>query len=191
MRLLPTLFVAVVLSSPALAQLPADAEAVVAAYEKKAAGIREKAERETQPHLDKAIAALQALQDTYCQQKRLDEAVAIRDRIRSLRGILPDPGALAVRPQDIGRTFLFDVVGSTEGSVWGTEVYTSDTHVGAAAVHLGILKPGERGVVKVRVIEGQREYRGTTRNGVTSVDYGPWGVSFVISRFSEGGKSAN
>jgi len=41
--------------------LPPDAEAIVTAYKKKAAAIREKAERETQPHTAQAIAALQAL----------------------------------------------------------------------------------------------------------------------------------
>lgn len=162
--------------------LPPEAEAIVSAYEKKAAAIREKAERETQPHTNQAIAALQALQDAYCQKKKLDEAVAIRDRIRALRGVLPDPGALSVQATDIGKTFLFEVTGATTGSVWGTEVYTSDTHLGTAAVHQGLLKPGERDVLKVKVIAGQNEYLGTTKNGVTSQGYGAWSVSFVIGR---------
>lgn len=173
--------VLLVLPSLSFAQsLPSEAEQVVVAYEKKAATIREKAERETQPHLDKAIAALQALQDAYCQQKKLDEALAIRDRIRALRGILPDPGALSVQPSDKGRTFLFEVTGSTAGSVWGTEVYTSDTHLGTAAVHQGLLKPGEKGLIQVRVIEGQQQYTGSTKHGVTSQSYGPWTISFVM-----------
>ena len=117
MNALPMLFL--VLAATSFAQtLPPEAEKVVAAYEKNANAIREKAEKETQPHLDKAIAALQALQDSYCQQKKLDEALAIRERIRALRGILPDPGALSVQAADIGRTFLFEVTGSTSGGVW-------------------------------------------------------------------------
>lgn len=162
--------------------LPPDAEKVVAAYEKSANAIREKAEKETQPHLDKAIAALQAMQDAYCQQKKLDEALAIRERIRALRGILADPGALSVQAADIGRTFLFEVTGSTSGGVWGTEVYTSDTHLGAAAVHQGLLKSGEKGVLKVKVINGQQQYLGSVKNGVTSQSYGEWTVSFTMSR---------
>ncbi len=181
MNALPLLFL--VLAAPTFAQtLPTEAEKVVAAYEKNANAIREKAEKETQPHLDKAIAALQALQDSYCQQKRLDEALAIRERIRSLRGILPDPGALSVQAADIGRTFLFEVTGSTSGGVWGTEVYTSDTYLGAAAVHQGLLKPGEKGVLRVKVINGQQQYLGSVKNGVTSQSYGEWTVSFTMSR---------
>lgn len=168
--------------SVAAQTLPPEAEKVVAAYEKSANAIREKAERETQPHLDKAIAALQALQDSYCQQKKLDEALAVRERIRALRNIFPDPGPLSVQPSDIGRTLLYEVTGSTDGSVWGTEVYTSDTHLGAAAVHQGLLKPGEKGVLRVKVINGQQQYLGTVKNGVTSQGYGEWTVSFTMSR---------
>lgn len=176
-------FLMLVTSFSAAAQtLPPEAEALVATYEKKAAAIREKAERETQPHTDKAIAALQALQDAYCKKAKLDEALAIRDRIRALRGVLPDPGALSVQATDLGKTFLFEVTGATTGSVWGTEVYTSDTHLGTAAVHQGLLKPGERDVLKVKVIAGQNEYLGTTKNGVTSQGYGAWSVSFVIGK---------
>jgi hypothetical protein len=172
-------------ASTAFAQtLPPEAQAVLSTYEKKAQAIREKAERETQPHLDKAIAELQALQDQYCQQKKLDEAVAIRDRIRQLRGVQSDPGALRVTEADIGKTMLFEVTGTTSGAVWGTEVYTSDSHVGTAAVHQGLLKPGEKAVVRVKVIPGQASYLGSTKNGVTSTSYGAWGVSFVLGRAS-------
>ncbi|MDX2012330.1 MAG: LCCL domain-containing protein [Myxococcaceae bacterium] len=152
---MPTLLLTTLLSTTVLAQtLPAEAQAVLSNYEKKAQAIREKADRETQPHLDKALGELQALQDQYCQQKKLDEAVAIRDRIRQLRGIQSDPGALHVTEADIGKTMLFEVTGVTSGSVWGTEVYTSDSHVGTAAVHQGVLKPGEKAVVRVKVIPG-------------------------------------
>ncbi len=168
--------------SAAAQVLPPEAEAIVAAYEKKASAIREKAERETQPHTTQAIAALQALQDAYCKKAKLDEALAIRDRIRALRGVLPDPGALSVQATDIGKTFVFEVTGATTGSVWGTEVYTSDTHLGTAAVHQGLLKPGERDVLKVTVIAGQNAYLGSTKNGVTSQGYGAWSVSFVIGK---------
>lgn len=176
------LLVLVTSFSAAAQGLPPEAEAIVAAYETKAAAIREQAERETQPHAEKAMAALQALQDAYCQKKKLDEALAIRERIRALRGVLPDPGALSVQPSDVGKTFLFEVTGATTGSVWGTEVYTADTHLGTAAVQQGLLKPGERDVLKVKIIAGQKEYLGSTRNGVTSQSYGPWNVSFVISK---------
>ncbi|MDP3233703.1 MAG: LCCL domain-containing protein [Myxococcales bacterium] len=182
MRSLLCLLVLMTSFSAAAQVLPPEAEAIVVAYEKKAAAIREKAERETQPHTTQAIAALQALQDAYCKKAKLDEAVAIRDRIRALRGVLPDPGALSVQASDLGKTFLFEVTGTTTGSVWGTEVYTSDTHLGAAAVHQGLLKPGERDVLKVKVIAGQNEYLGTTKNGVTSQGYGAWSVSFVIGK---------
>ena len=45
-----------------------------------------------------------------------------------------------------------------------------------------VLKPGERDVLKVKVIAGQNEYLGTTKNGITSQSYGAWSVSFVIGK---------
>lgn len=49
-------------------------------------------------------------------------------------------------------------------------------------MHQGLLKPGERDVLKVKVIAGQAQDVGSTKNGVTSNDDGPWSVSFVIGR---------
>jgi hypothetical protein len=74
------------------------------------------------------------------------------------------------------------VTGSTEGSVWGSEVFTSDSHLGAAAVHSGVLQPGQKGVIKVRVLGPQKSFMASTRNGVTSNAYGPWHISFTVEK---------
>jgi hypothetical protein len=129
---------------------------------------------------DKVIARLKAMQDGYCRDVRLDEAVAIRDAIDKLLGILPDMGILSAVEDDIGKVFLFQVTGSASGSIWGTELYTSDSHLGTAAVHAGLLQVGQKGLVRVTILPGQPKYKGTTRNGVTSAPYGAWGVSFKV-----------
>jgi len=49
-------------------------------------------------------------------------------------------------------------------------------------VHAGILKPGERGAVKITALPGQESYRGETRNGVTSQPWESWGGSFKLER---------
>jgi hypothetical protein len=74
------------------------------------------------------------------------------------------------------------VTGSTDGGVWGSEVYTTDSSLAAAAVHAGVLKAGEKAVIKVRIIAGQKSYLATTHNGVTSQDWGPWTTSFTVER---------
>jgi hypothetical protein len=163
-------------------ELPEDAVRVVRDFEKGAMAIQKKADDEIQPLRKKAIGKLKALQDKYCREARLDEALAIREKIKEIKGILPDPGQLRIQPADIGKVFHFELVGNPQGAVWGTEVYTSDSRLAAAAVHAGVLQPGQKGIVKVRILPGQNGYKGTTANGVTSRDWGKWSLSFTVER---------
>ena len=125
------------------------------------------------------IEDLKPLQDKYTREAKLDEAVAIRDLIRILQepveNVLPDPGVLYAYSRDIGHVFHFRVTGRVGGgSVWGTDVYTSDSTLATAAVHAGVLQPGQTAVVKVTILPGQSAYQGSTRNGVTSSSYGTY-----------------
>ena len=90
----------------------------------------------------------------------------------------PDPGTLFAFADAVGQTLQFSVVGSTAGTVWGDGTYTSDSVLAAAAVHAGLLQPGESGVVTVEVIAGPDSYAGAERNGVTSLSYGRWNVAY-------------
>lgn len=80
----------------------------------------------------------------------------------------------------VGETLAITVTGSTEGNVWGDGVYTDDSSLGAAAVHAGLLRPGETGTVRVTILPGQGRYTGSTRHGVTSTDYGSWEGSYRL-----------
>ncbi|WP_156460405.1 LCCL domain-containing protein [Devosia sp. Root635] len=90
----------------------------------------------------------------------------------------PDPGTLFAFSDAIGQVRQFSVVGSRTGSVWGDGVYTSDSVLAAAAVHAGLLAPGESGIVSVEMVEGLDAYEGAERNGVTSLSYGRWNVAY-------------
>ena len=71
-----------------------------------------------------------------------------------------------------GRTFLYEVVGRTDGALWGGNPYTLDSHLGTAAVHAGLVKPGLRSVVRVTVLASEfREYAGTESRAVVSSEY--------------------
>lgn len=180
---LAALVCAVCLSTAARAQgLPSEAQVIVDEYRKAADAAQAKADAELALVRQKLLPRLKALQDKYCRAAKLDEALAVRETIWSLMGIQPDPGTLSAGPELIGRSMLFAVTGSTEGSVWGAEVYTTDSHLGTAAVHAGLLKPGEKGVVRVKILAGQKSYRSSTANGVTTQDYGPWATSFTLDR---------
>ena len=90
----------------------------------------------------------------------------------------PDPGTLFSYGNDIGTTYRFTVVGGTLGTIWGDGIYTSDSVLAVAAVHAGLLQPGEAGIVTVEIIDGLSAYEGVSRNGVTSNAYGPWSSAF-------------
>jgi len=62
----------------------------------------------------------------------------------------------------------FRVKGTKDGKVWGTDTYTSDSHLGAAAVHAGILKPNQTGTVTIRVVQPLPRFDGQNRYGVHS-----------------------
>lgn len=90
----------------------------------------------------------------------------------------PDPGTLFNYANSVGQTLQFAVVGSTLGSIWGDGVYTSDSVLAVAAVHAGLLAPGESGVVTVEVIAGPASYDSAERNGVVSRSYNSWDVAY-------------
>jgi hypothetical protein len=93
-----------------------------------------------------------------------------------------DPGYFSAPATDIGKVFYYKVTGNAGGSTWGTDVYTTDSHLATSAVHAGVLRVGQEGIVKVTVLPGQQNYPSTTRNGVTSSYWGRWGVSFKVER---------
>lgn len=65
------------------------------------------------------------------------------------------------------------------GAVWGSNPYTSDSNVYKAAKHAG-LTPG---VFKKILTPGQNSYQGTTQNGITTTQYGPFASSFKLESF--------
>ncbi len=96
---------------------------------------------------------------------------------------VPAPIRLTGYEDRIGQTFVFDLVGSNLGSVYGTDVYTSDSYLGAAAVHAGVLAVGERGSVKVTMLPGQQSYMGSSRNGINSTNWSSgWPASYRVER---------
>jgi hypothetical protein len=60
---------------------------------------------------------------------------------------------------------------SSIGSVWGTNLYTSDSTIVRAAVHAGVIANGETKEVYIKMEGPQSEYFGSTRNGVRTVSY--------------------
>jgi LCCL domain len=95
---------------------------------------------------------------------------------------LPDPGSLTAyqQPQHIGKTFVFKVTGAATGTVWGTEMYTLDSPLAAAAVHMGVLKVGQTGNVRVTIFGPSVNFIGSTRNGITTSPYANYPGAYRI-----------
>lgn len=107
---------------------------------------------------------------------------------RQLKTLLDKNGIAAEAPFNMnglcdvtGAVFYFRVTGTTEGQIWGTDTYTRDSSLGAAAVHCGLLKPGEGKVLRVAVVPPQKSYEGTTRHGVTTSEYGEFPHAYRLS----------
>ena len=80
----------------------------------------------------------------------------------------------------VDATYYFRVAGAPAGQLWGTDVYTGDSTIGLAAVHAGLVRPGQTVILKVTVMRPLRQYLGSTRNGVTSHDFGPFGTAYRL-----------
>jgi hypothetical protein len=150
------------------------------------------------------------------QQLKLTDVRSLRGQGMAepvAKDALPDPGNLYSLQGQIGKTFAFTVTGGMVpgqgvpgggfvigpggravgavmmgGALWGTDMYTLDSSLAMAAVHAGVLKMGQTGVVRVTILPQQQAFRGSTRNGVTSMDYGlfPGAFKFVRGRARPG-----
>lgn len=82
----------------------------------------------------------------------------------------------------VGNGYLFEVEGKKEGSVWGTEVYTTDSSLEAVVVHAGLLEPKERAIVRVDIVPTPRlGFRGSKQNGIQSSEYESYPKAFRVS----------
>ena len=100
-----------------------------------------------------------------------------------LANVLPDPGNLENFQGQVGQKLAFRVTGAANaanGALWGQDIYTTDSSLALAAVHAGVLKPGQVGVVKVAILGPQNAFQGSTRNGVASNAFGNYPGSYKI-----------
>ena len=81
----------------------------------------------------------------------------------------------------VGETYYFRVTGEAAGPLWGTDVYTGDSALAAAAVHAGLVKAGESAIVKITVEQPLPGYAGSVQNGATSHEFGPYGSAYRIA----------
>jgi hypothetical protein len=86
------------------------------------------------------------------------------------------PVNLMTYQQQFGKELAFTLTGFSGGngqqaSLWGTDVYSLDSNLSAAAVHAGVAKAGETTVVRVRIVQSPQQFAASFRNGLTSTTY--------------------
>jgi len=82
---------------------------------------------------------------------------------------------------EIGKTQKFKCPpGGKESSVWGSDIYTLDSSICNAAVHAGKITMESGGPVTIELRPGESSYKGSTRNGIKTIDYPKYGQSFVV-----------
>lgn len=82
---------------------------------------------------------------------------------------------------ETGKTYKFKCPSNgKEGTVWGTDIYTLDSSICNAAVHAGKLASESGGSVTIELRPGESSYKGSTRNGIKTNDYGQYGRSFAV-----------
>lgn len=170
--------------------VPDDAKKVLTELEKDVKAIEAKARKELLERHEKSLKQLQDLQDSYTKASKKDDATAVSTLINQLKQesivlalgakVLDGPDTLVSYRGKNDEVFYFKVTGTTDGEVWGSGIYTDDSKLAAAAVHAGVLKKGETGIIKVTILAGQASYDGTTENEVTTAGYGDWEGSFKI-----------
>lgn len=168
---------------------PAAVRKVYRDYEDEVGTLFEKGLADFVQRREKAATELQKIQDAFCKEAKLDEAVVVRDRIRSLAEpqvkALPDPGTVPAQASDVGRTLYYEVTGTGAAAghaIYGSDVYVIGSHLGTAAVHCGLLKDNQKGVVRVTIVPTLDTFPGTTRNGVASLPSGRVVVAFKVER---------
>ena len=92
--------------------------------------------------------------------------------------ICTEPGAPLLH--NIGKKYAFRVTGIAGNALYGTGTYTSDSSLANAAVHMGVLKPGQTGIVRVEIVVPPPGYVGTTANGCTSMTFGAYNGAFKV-----------
>lgn len=180
--------------------LPPAASGLLKTFAQESDAIRARMEAEVSAKREVLIQQLQAMQDGYTREAKLDEAVAIRDQIRKLRRsgmtVISYPngpggyGGLTTYRGQNGKVLHFEVIGSNSGSIYGTDIYTDDSDLSTAAVHAGLLKVGEKGVVKVTILPEQASHSSSARHGITSTAWSQYPGSYKVEAIPGGSRAA-
>lgn len=97
--------------------------------------------------------------------------------IRGDQPSTPAPTNLSSFGNKFGEEHTFTVTGQAQQNgqnIWGGDTYTLDSPLALAAVHAGVVQPGETAEVTVRIVASPPQFVAVSRNGVNSTAYGQY-----------------
>jgi len=91
-------------------------------------------------------------------------------------------GTLNGYAASVGQTLYISTSGTTTGSVFGSNdsAYAINSDVATAAVHAGMLTPGQTAILQILILADKDAYTGSTQHGVTTQSASASGGSFQI-----------
>lgn len=173
--------------------LPEEARKWIEEQQKQEEIILQEAERKMRSMRATLHGKLKQLQETYTKAGDLDRALALREQVRRLELAISqalvydqNPGEIACQRGKNGKTLVFAVKGRTTGSIWGDGIYSDDSDLATVAVHAGLLKAGQTGLIKVTIMPGLDKYSGSQQHGVTSSEYQGYPGSMRVEKAEMG-----
>lgn len=96
----------------------------------------------------------------------------------------PCPAKFRDLPNTEGEITCTCTAEQNKGSVWGTNIYTTDSSPCRAAVHAGVIK--DAGTIKMKTAPGCEAYLGSEQNGVKASKWGKYQGSFFFPGHGDG-----
>lgn len=87
----------------------------------------------------------------------------------------------------IGEEAIILIQGQTKnvGAVYGTGPYTADSFPPAAVVHAGLLKDGQWGLIRFKIIKFDGDHGGSEQNGIHARKWGKYHRSYTVERVTD------
>ncbi len=178
---------AVRLPAAAACELPDAVQEILLGCKTQVAAIEQRSAQQIAELTERTTAQLRELRAEYERAKNAAGIAAIDRAIEQLSGCMEvaAPASPSEWRGRAGDSYVIELTGRTGGSIWGSGTYTDDSDLATAAVHAGLLRNGETGLVRVTIVAALSSYMGSSRNGVTTSSYGPWGGAYTLSRPAE------
>lgn len=79
-------------------------------------------------------------------------------------------------------TFICPPMDEVTSVIWGTGTYADDSAICGSALHAGVLRRGQAGLVTIVAVGNVSSFEGTTQNGVTTQDYANGDLAFRFEK---------